>query len=400
VNGAKRDVERLQKGPDSALEGAVATEQPRSPGIVTARSGRGREVMIEVRYVGWWVRCREPESRKKRRQKGFTLIELLVVIAIIGILAAILLPALARAREAARRASCANNLKQMGLVCKMYANEHDGMFPSGSTIAARGNKFHLNVTSIYPEYLTDPKVIVCPSDPETSAEDLQRTVDTINAGDPNGELDPSKDFNDPRIRQYALARILEGRYSYAYWNWVATDNNAFQGFRVGHGVWRRVYCRNIGLETCDFNADIDLTDPALGLTVGEVDTDVVGRIDPEPTPVLLGSGGSSTLYMVREGIERFLITDINNPAGSAQAQSSVPIYSDCVAGMERRQADFRPDRIKGFNHLPGGANVLFMDGHVEFIKYPGKFPNTRYVALYGTKGTDNLEFDSSFWENL
>ena len=60
-----------------------------------------------------------------RKNRGFTLIELLVVIAIILILAAILFPVFARARENARRASCQSNLKQMGLVLGQYAKDYD-----------------------------------------------------------------------------------------------------------------------------------------------------------------------------------------------------------------------------------------------------------------------------------
>ena len=92
-------------------------------------------------------------------KKGFTLIELLVVIAIIAILAAILFPVFARAREQARRSACLSNLKQLALAAMMYGQDYDELLPLAAT---QGNSMPNVVRGLEP-YVKNRQIFYCPS---------------------------------------------------------------------------------------------------------------------------------------------------------------------------------------------------------------------------------------------
>jgi prepilin-type N-terminal cleavage/methylation domain-containing protein/prepilin-type processing-associated H-X9-DG protein len=284
-----------------------------------------------------------------RRRQGFTLIELLVVIAIIAVLIALLLPAVQAACEAARRAHCINNLKQMG---RALANYHDtiGTFPmsyagqrkfiDGSTDTAQGWAWsslilpQLEQTAIYAAInislpveaaqnttivQTMVKTYLCPSDPTPSG--------TFPIDDGTGNV---------------LANLTPSSYAACVGNDAADSTTGLNNNGIGNGVLFR-----------------NSATPIAAITDGTSQTIIVGERAWSITEGVWAG-------VVTRGVTRRGPADICPQTGAPFYAAATLVQAHCNVLNTNSDPDGGIDDYS--SRHPGGANVLFVDGSVHFLK--------------------------------
>lgn len=274
---------------------------------------------------------------------AFTLVELLVVIAIIGILIAMLLPAVQAAREAARRMQCTNNLKQMGLAMHNYANSYKDTFPPGEP----GNYEHGLFTYLLP-YMELQSIY----------DELDLTGGTYTYNELH-KYDVVACYICPSWPHAPVYQVTPDKIGEAGAGALSTYQGVAGAYRDEMPLVSSMYGGRVtlnGIFTWEISRRIaDITDGLSNtLAIGEF-----VEIDTEPTS---GAAGWSE----PPGAVRPWIVGGGNSGGPILYASKVLEYA--INAKVNRGTDNIP-----FNHLPmgsfhpGGANFLVADGSVTFL---------------------------------
>ena len=322
----------------------------------------------------------------RRRRFGFTLVELLVVIAIIGILIALLLPAVQAAREAARRMQCSNNLKQLGLALH---NHHDTF----EELPASSNTFGgINWDNATYGAHVGPAIFLMPF------MELQNIYDGVDAyskggtnraiwGTPELRTGPNKAFlcpSAPNSNKPVLSNVSRCNYVFSHgdgmWHNQRRDNqeNSSVAKSDGRGMFAREDMKNLAAatdgtsNTIGVSEDLAVSPRGTRLLIGGVRLGSIYDGSPRPSLCMNASVDSIDPKMMPAGSEatdvwRGLILGDGRAIDNGFTTTLPPNSRSCMHSYYQGRMTNGWASLAPTSAHPGGVNALYMDGSVHFI---------------------------------